>query len=208
MIDLGQGSVHETLTTPVGPTEMSKFKNILAKEGRFEQHRGAWRVVQFLSTCKTKAVAYLASLNSYKSAFASKISSCKSTSTAAVSAGIMPLPVTRTFSMEHSEGFNVSSSSGLRQRFPKGGGVHVSNTVLSDGDGDKSVDQIADKLRVSDKKSSEILMNSYQQCGILNALFHPRSGRPFVSFNGSSFVLICAILGMLLLVIFFMLNSC
>lgn len=169
-------------------TEKPKFKNRLVNQGGFEPSRGGSRIVQFLSSCKTKAVEYVASLNSYKSAFSSKISSCNATSTAAVSAGVMPLPVTRTFSMEYSAGFDVSSS-GLRQRSAKGGGVHVSNTVLSDEKGSG-------------------MTNSHDQCGILNALFHTRSGRQFVAYNGSSFVLICTILVMLLLVMFFMLNAC
>lgn len=171
-----------------GSTEKPKFKNTLVNEGGFEPSRGGSRIVQFLSSCKTKAVEYVASLNSYKSAFSSKISSCNAISTAAVSAGVMPLPVTRTFSVEYGAGFDVSSS-GLRQRSAKGGGVHVSNTVLSD------------------EKSSG-MTNSHDQCGILNALFHTGSGRQFVAFNDSSFVLICTILVMLLLVMFFMLNAC
>lgn len=171
-----------------GSTEKPKFKNRLVNQGGFEPSRGGSRIVQFLSSCKTKVVEYVASLNSYKSAFSSKISSCNAISTAAVSAGVMPLPVTRTFSMEYSAGFDVSSS-GLRQRSARGGGVHVSNTVLSD-----------------EKRTG--MTNSHDQCGILNALFHTRSGRQFVSYNGSSFVLICTILVMLLLVMFFMLNAC
>lgn len=206
MIELCKGSVDEALISPRGSTEKPKFKNRLVNEEGFEPSRGGSRMFQFLSSCKTMAVEYVASLNSYKSAFSSKISRCNAISTAAVSAGVMPLPVTSTFSMEYSAGFDVSSS-GLRQRSAKGGGVHVSNTVLLDVDGDKSVDQIAEKLSDSDEKISGKI-NSHEQCSILNALFHTRSGRPFVAFNGSGFVLICAILGMLLPVMFFMLNAC
>lgn len=178
----------------------------LSKVSVHEPYRGTSRMVQFLSSCKTKAVEYLASLKSYKSTLVSEITVCRDISTAAVSAPVMPLPLTRRFSMEYSGELNLSTC-GLRHRALKGGELSASINVLSDGDGDRFVDQMADKLCDSDNKGIGMI-NLHEPCGILNGLFHPGSKRLFVAFNGSSFALICGLLGMLLLVMFFMLNAC
>lgn len=184
---LSKASVHEGLTIVNGSTENPNFNNALAEEG-FEPSRGASRMAKFLSSCKTKAAGYLASLNSYKSTLVSEISNYTAIRTTTVSPRVMPLAERRTFSMDHGEGLNVSSC-GLRHRALKGGVHNVSNNVLVDGDGDKSVHQVSEKLCDS-------------------GLFHPGSERSFTTFNGNSFVLICSLLGMLLLVMCFMLNAC